>query len=130
MAAENSKDRFADAVKLLNYGFGKCQLYTDESTEGISPVTVENGVEDTIDAVRAESFSYLDTSGGNINGIERSVQLNTPISAPVSKGDVLGYIVYTLDGKEIGKSGIIAGEDMKKATYLDHLGDMVREVFL
>ncbi len=130
MAAENSKDRFADAVKLLNYGFGKCQLYTDESTEGISPVTVENGVEDTIDAVRAESFSYLDTSGGNINGIERSVQLNTPISAPVSKGDVLGYIVYTLDGKEIGKSGIIAGEDMKKATYLDHLGDIVREVFL
>lgn len=130
MAAENSKDRFADAVKLLNYGFGKCQLYTDESTEGISPVTVENGVEDTIDAVRAESFSYLDTSGGNINGIERSVQLNTPISAPVSKGDVLGYIVYTLDGKEVGKSGIIAGEDMKKATYLDHLGDMVREVFL
>ena len=130
MAAENSKDRFADAVKLLNYGFGKCQLYTDESTEGISPVTVENGVEDTIDAVRAESFSYLDTSGGDINGIERSVQLNTPISAPVSKGDVLGYIVYTLDGKEIGKSGIIAGEDMKKATYLDHLGDMVREVFL
>ncbi len=130
MAAENSKDRFADAVKLLNYGFGKCQLYTDESTEGISPVTVENGVEDTIDAVRAESFSYMDTSGGNINGIERSVQLNTPISAPVSKGDVLGYIVYTLDGKEIGKSGIIAGEDMKKATYLDHLGDMVREVFL
>ena len=130
MAAENSKDRFADAVKLLNYGFGKCQLYTDESTEGISPVTVENGVEDTIDAVRAESFSYLDTSGGNINGIERSVQLNTPISAPVSNGDVLGYIVYTLDGKEIGKSGIIAGEDMKKATYLDHLGDIVREVFL
>lgn len=130
MAAENSKDRFADAVKLLNYGFGKCQLYTDESTEGISPVTVENGVEDTIDAVRAESFSYLDTSGGNINGIERSVQLNTPISAPVSKGDVLGYIVYTLDGKEVGKSGIIAGEDMKKATYLDHLGDIVREVFL
>ena len=130
MAAENSKDRFADAVKLLNYGFGKCQLYTDESTEGISPVTVENGVEDTIDAVRAESFSYLDTSGGNINGIERSVQLNTPISAPVSKGDVLGYIVYTLDGKEVGKSGIIASEDMKKATYLDHLGDIVREVFL
>ncbi len=130
MAAENSKDRFADAVKLLNYGFGKCQLYTDESTEGISPVTVENGVEDTIDAVRAESFSYLDTSGGNINGIERSVQLNTPISAPVSKGDVLGYIVYTLDGKEVGKSGIIAGEDMKKATYLDHLSDIVREVFL
>ena len=130
MAADNSKTRFKDAVTLLNYGFGKCQLYTDESTEGISPVTVENGVEDTIDAVRAESFSYLDTSGGNINGIERSVQLNTPISAPVSKGDVLGYIVYTLDGKEIGKSGIIAGEDMKKATYLDHLGDIVREVFL
>ena len=29
MAAENSKLRFQDATTLLNYGFGKCQVYQD-----------------------------------------------------------------------------------------------------
>ena len=30
MAADTSKERFADAVKMMNYGFGKCQVYSDE----------------------------------------------------------------------------------------------------
>ncbi len=130
MGAENSKERFADAVKLLNYGFGKCQLYTDESTEGISPVSVENGVEDTLDAGRADVFSYLDTEGTNVSAIERNVQIDSPISAPVRKGDVLGYLVYELDGREIGKTEIIALEDVEKAGYLDYLSDTIKRVFL
>nr|WP_294493547.1 D-alanyl-D-alanine carboxypeptidase family protein [uncultured Mediterraneibacter sp.] len=130
MAAENSKERFADAVKLLNYGFGKCQLYTDESTEGISSVRVENGVEDTADVQRADVFSYLDTEGSNLNGIERTVQLNEPVPAPVGKGDVVGQIVYTLDGNELGRTEITASEEVEKASYIDYLTDTIQKVFL
>lgn len=130
MAAENSKDRFADAVKLLNYGFGRCQLYSDDSTDGISPISVENGIEDTVDAGREDTFSYLDTSGININDIERRIQVDSPIPAPVRKGDVLGYVAYYLDGEEIGKSEIIALNDMEKAGFLDYLADTARSLLL
>ena len=88
MAAENSKDRFSDAVKLLNYGFGKCQLYTDESTDGIRDAEVENGVEETVPVERSNTFSYLDTEGTGVNGIERAIVMEEPINAPVRKGDV------------------------------------------
>ena len=71
MAAENSKDRFRDAVTLLNYGFGKCQLYTDEEQGTPGPVEVEGGVEDQVGAVYSDSFTYLDTSGANLNQIEK-----------------------------------------------------------
>ena len=48
MGADSSKERFADAVKLLNYGFGKCQLYTDDRTDGIRSVPEENGVQESV----------------------------------------------------------------------------------
>lgn len=130
MAAENSKDRFSDAVKLLNYGFGKCQLYTDESKEGITPATVEDGTEDTVNVSRAEPFSYLDTSGSNLSAIERSVEMEQPVPAPVKKGDTVGAIVYMLEGNEIGRTEILAEEDIEAATFLDYLKDAAEGLFL
>lgn len=123
MAAENSKERFADAVKLLNYGFGRCQLYKDDSSDGLQPAKVENGVEDTVDVRRAESFSYLNTDGANINGIEQSIEMNQKIKAPVREGDIVGNIVYTLDNTEIGRTAVVAAENLKEASFLDYLQD-------
>ena len=130
MAAENSKDRFADAVKLLNYGFGKCQLYTDESEEGIAPAVVENGVEDTVNVYRAEPFSYLDTTGANLSSVERTVEMEESVPAPVKKGDTVGAVVYTLEGNEIGRTDILAGEDIEEASFLDYLKDAAEGLFL
>ena len=130
MAAENSKDRFADAVKLLNYGFGKCQLYTDESEEGLTPAVIENGVEDTVNVYRAEPFSYLDTTGANLNAIERTVEMEQSIPAPVSKGDPVGAVVYTLEGNEIGRTDILAAEDIEEASFMDYLKDAAQHLFI
>ena len=46
MAAEDSKSRFKDAVNLLNYGFGKCQLYEDAEPEKLKDLPVDGGVKD------------------------------------------------------------------------------------
>ena len=130
MAAENSKDRFADAVKLLNYGFGKCQLYTDESEEGIAPAVVENGVEDTVNVYRAEPFSYLDTTGANLSAVERTVEMEESVPAPVKKGDTVGAVIYTLEGNEIGRTDILAAEDIEEASFLDYLKNAAEGLFL
>ena len=46
MAADTSKERFADAVKMMNYGFGKCQVYSDEKPMKTKYAVVKNGVEE------------------------------------------------------------------------------------
>ena len=130
MAAENSKERFADAVKLLNYGFGRCQLYTDEETEGIKPVKVEGGVEETVSVQRKEAFSYLDTEGADLNNIEKKIEMKKKIKAPLKKGDTVGHIIYSLDGNEIGRSELIAGKSVKKAGFLDFLKKVLGETAL
>ncbi len=130
MAAENSKDRFADAVKLLNYGFGKCQLYTDDSAPEVQVADVEGGVADTVSVKRAGDFSYLDMTGANMAAVEKKTEMEQKISAPVRKGDVLGHIVYLLDGNEIGRTELIAGEDVEKAGFFDFFKKALENAFL
>ncbi len=121
MAAENSKQRFRDAVTLLNYGFGKCQIYTDDSPDPLPDAEVKGGVLDQTPAEYKDGFTYLDTKGSNLNTIEKEIILEEPVKAPVKKGDVIGRAVYLLDGKEIGSTDIISGATVKKAGFADYL---------
>ena len=130
MAAENSKERFSDAVKLLNYGFGKCQIYTDDEMEAIPPVRVEGGVEEEADVEYAEQFTYLDMTGANLNQMEKKVEFKEEIKAPLKKGDVVGQAVYTLDGTEAGSVDLLAAEDVEKAGFLDYLMKAAAELRL
>lgn len=121
MGAETSKERFADAVRLLNHGFGKCQLYTDESTPDVQSADVEGGVREYVSVERPGAFSYLDMTGANLAEVEKRTEMNENLSAPLKKGDVIGYIVYSIDGREIGRAELTAGEAVEKAGFIDYL---------
>ena len=121
MGAETSKERFADAVKLLNHGFGKCQLYTDDSSPDVKSVDVKGGVAENVSVERSGTFSYLDMTGANLAEVEKKTEVNNDLSAPVKKGDAVGHIVYSIDGREIGRTELTAGEDVKKAGFPDYL---------
>lgn len=121
MAAPTSKNRFADAVTLLNYGYGICSLYRDENPPMIPEITVKGGITDTVKGISQKEFTCLFLNGENLSGITGSVELLPDIHAPVARGDVLGQIVYTLDEKTVGSVDIIAAEDVAKADYMDYL---------
>ena len=121
MGAETSKERFAHAVKLLNHGFGKCQLYTDESAPDVQSADVEGGVREYVSVERPGAFSYLDMTGANLAEVEKRTEMNENLSAPLKKGDVIGYIVYSIDGREIGRAELTAGEAVEKAGFIDYL---------
>lgn len=125
MAAEDSKARFRDATTLLNYGFGKCQLYKDENPEKLKEIEVKGGVKESVPCEYGKTFSYLDTTGANLAGITKKLKVKKSLDAPVKKGDKAGSLVYELDGKEIGKVDILVSRDVKKAGFLDYLKKVV-----
>ena len=47
MAAPDYKVRFQDAVSLLNYGFGKCNIYHDENQDELPNLPVTGGVSES-----------------------------------------------------------------------------------
>lgn len=121
MAAEDSKTRFKDATNLLNYGFGKCQLYEDKKRENPPKICVTGGVKEKASCEYKGEFRYLDTEGQNLNGITKELYMKKKLKAPVKKGKKAGKLIYKLDGKEIGYLDVITTENIRKASYIDYL---------
>ena len=120
MAAPDYKTRFNDALALLNYGYGNCKLYRDMDPPVLEPIVVSGGVEDTVGAEYREEFTYLGLRGENFNGVEKELLLAETLEAPVRTGDVIGYLVYRLDGAELGRVPVIASKDVEKARFFDY----------
>ena len=128
LGGENSKQRFQDATKLLNYGFGKCQVYEDNDPPKLKPVEVQGSVKDQILCEYADTFRYLDTSGANLAGVTKKTQMKQSVKAPVKKGQKVGELVYKLGEKEIGRVEILAKESCKKAEFLDYLKKVMQKI--
>ncbi len=120
MAAPDYKTRFYDAVALLNYGYGNCKVYRDEDPPQLEPVLLTGGVEDFVEVRYQESFTFLGLHGENFDKIEKEILMKEEVKAPITEGDVLGYLVYRMDGQELGRVGVIAVQSVEEAGFLDY----------
>ena len=121
MGAPDAKVRFKDAAALLDYGFGKCNLYLDENRKNPDPVPIKGGVKEEVVCRYTGEFRYLDTEGKNLSQIEKKIVYMKNLQAPVKKGDIVGEAQYLLDGKVVGKTDIVAAKSVKKAGLWDYI---------
>ena len=121
MGAPDAKVRFKDAAALLDYGFGKCNLYLDENRKNPDPVPIKGGVKAEVACRYTGEFRYLDTEGKNLSQIEKKIVYMKNLQAPVKKGDIVGEAQYLLDGKVVGKTDIVAAKSVKKAGLWDYI---------
>lgn len=119
MKGETSAIRFQEAQKLLDYGFSNFQ-YVDCSKKGdiIKTLNVDKGITGTVDAI-LEQDSGLIIKKGKSNDITSNIILDDNISAPITKGEKLGEVTYSLDNEVISKINIIAKEDVKKLNLVN-----------
>ncbi len=120
MAAPDHKIRFLDATTLLNYGFSKCQVYTDKNKEKLPKIAVQGGVAEQASLAYEADFSYLDVTGADLSKIIKELKLPKQAKAPVKKGQVAGKLVYKLNNQEIGSVNILFQESVKKAKFKDY----------
>lgn len=128
MAADDSKARNKDAMTLLSHGFGKCNLYEEDTVIEIEPAAIIKGEKDYVNVKQETSFSYVDIAGNNLNLIERKVVINE-INAPIESGDKVGIVKYSLAGKEIGTVDIVATENVDELHYLNALQKLMERFF-
>lgn len=121
MAAPDYKVRFQDARGLLEYGFSVTNLYVDDNHDLLKPAVIAKGVEDTVPISYKSEFRYLDTSGADLELVEKSIVIKEEIKAPVHKGDTAGAAVYSLNGKEIGRVPLVFDKDIEEAKYKDYM---------
>jgi len=114
MGAETRDSRNAIATKLLDYGFANYALFAAKG-ESLPEMKVLGGVENTC------AISFGDFAGtvkkGEESRVERTLTVKESIAAPVKKGTVVGEVVYTLDGNELGRVDIVTNETVDKISY-------------
>ncbi|MDR1548796.1 MAG: D-alanyl-D-alanine carboxypeptidase [Hungatella sp.] len=120
MAAPDYKVRFADAQTLLNYGYANCKLYEDKEMLPLPDMVVDNGVTDQVALQYGGSFSYLSLKGEDFSTIEKKLELEPSISAPVEEGQKAGNLIYTLGGQKIGEVPILTAEAVREAKFTDY----------
>lgn len=116
MAAPSRDERNNAAKTLLDYGFANFSLYKS-TPELPKSVGVTGGDRDKLE-IEAEPFCAVVKKGSD-GKIELATDLPGKIKAPVTAGDKIGEVVYTLDGAEIGKTSIVAKESVNRAGFLD-----------
>lgn len=128
MGCENGKTRFAEAVKLLNYGFSVSKLFRDENDFKLENIPVKGALEKSIGIAFKEPFVYLDVENRDISTIQKTLELPEIVEAPIKEGEVAGFAVYTLNGKEIGRIEIVFTESLDKADFKDYFKQALRYI--
>lgn len=125
MKAPSTKTRFAEAQKLLDYGFSNYSYISFAKKDStLTSVTVTKGVENSVDAVFFEDSGALLTKGQDKN-IEQVISLPEAIEAPIEVGQKLGEIKYILDGETISITSLVSNKAVKKIS----LSNMAEFVF-
>lgn len=125
MKAPSTKVRFAEAQKLLDYGFNNYS-YIQFAKKGnrVKSVPVNKGVESLVE-VNYEQDSGCLLPKGKERNVEEIVNIPEYVNSPIQGGDKIGEVRYMLDGEQIGYTNLIAANTVKKI----NLSNMFEKVF-
>lgn len=116
MAAPSSKERFADAATLLNYGFANYSLC--DATEGInlSDVPVVLGKSECV-GIKLSGSAFVLTEKSKASSLTKNIELSENVKAPVTEGQTLGKIEILSDGEIVQTVPLVAAEDVGKLDF-------------
>lgn len=126
MGAETRDERNEAARAMLDFGFSNYALYS----EGESQLENADVLRGTVDKVIVSSapFSKL-VNKSDKKRIEKEYYIPETLTAPLKSGDAVGYVIYKLDGEEIGKSVIFVKDDVGEVTVIDLFLRILKTVF-
>lgn len=122
LKAPNTKVRFAEATKLLDYGFNTYS-YSEfgKKEDVVKSLTVSKGTLKNVNAILENSTGALVKKGEEKNLVQ-NVNLQDSVQAPVTRGQILGEVTYSLNGEVVGRSNIIAEKDVSQVTLWSMTG--------
>ena len=78
-------------------------------------INVQKGIEDKVNAVFENDYGKL-IKKGDSNNIEQNVEINSNITAPIKKGDVVGKVTFVDGSNNISSVNLVADRDISKIT--------------
>ncbi len=113
MNADDVRIRFSDTAALLDYGFPRVRLFKGPVKEQIRrTVWVHDGTTFEVSAHPRSDIRYTLLDGETEHQCSYHFDMPRFIYAPVHRGDKVGDLVLTYNGREVGRIDMIADTSM------------------
>ena len=129
LGSSNSKERFATASSLLNYGFANYAVTKyGEKNSKVCDVSVKNGKEKKVTALAKENANIL-IEKQNADKIKTHINIDTNLQAPVKKGQIIGELIITADAQTLAKVPLVSDRSVKKKGASDYFVHLLKGLF-
>ena len=117
LGCSNSKDRFKDATVLLDTGFSEYKSIKPRLPEDIPNfIKVKNGMQSEVELTTEVDGEFL-VKKGEEKSISCSAELKEELTAPVSKGEEAGKLIYKLGDEILAEYGIYTIYDVEQVNF-------------
>ncbi len=116
--APTAKERNKQITRMLDFAFSQYEtvpVYEKGATVG--EVVVQKGEMERVPVQTKDKVSFLKKKGEKTEDVQPVLRFDENLQAPVKRGDVVGQIVLQKDGKELGKTDLIASKDVAPAAW-------------
>ncbi len=126
IASPNSKTRFNEVSSMFNYGFANYvnKLIIDDKMPLEEDFSVIKGEKNYVQVIPLNPV-YMFSKKSETHSIEIVVNPKGSIVAPIIKGEILGEICVYEKGVLVGKTDIIANENVAKKSYFGAVEDVI-----
>ncbi|KKM11671.1 hypothetical protein SY88_08050 [Clostridiales bacterium PH28_bin88] len=111
-----SHSRFGEAASLLDHGFQNFYRWRLGAGELFTLVPVQGGETNHLKVV-VERTVQTTVPLEELGQVEQKVTLDRHPPVPVRKGQVLGEVVLYVAGSEVGRTPLVAGEEVKRRPW-------------
>jgi D-alanyl-D-alanine carboxypeptidase (penicillin-binding protein 5/6) len=115
----DSNTRFAEARKLMDYGFANYEMVQLDQKGGlVGNISVKKGTKLSVSAAYGSDTSIL-VAKGEKGKIEKEVALVPELTAPIVINQKVGDIIYKIDNNVVGKFDLVANEEVSKISFMN-----------
>jgi D-alanyl-D-alanine carboxypeptidase (penicillin-binding protein 5/6) len=122
--AEGSRNRHEAGAALLEWGFQNFVTVKPE-VPALQPVRVWKGAANQVQ-LQPERDVILTVPRGQEKKVAVAVEQEKEVIAPVKKGDKLGELILSVDGKEMARVKLVAQAEVAQGGFFKRLWDSIR----
>lgn len=117
LGSSSGTERFKDAATLLDYGFANYEvLRFDAEKNDLKEIEVKDGMQKTV-GIECSGATNMVIEKGSAESVKQSVKLKEFVDAPVSCGDKVGTLTYTLDSEKVASFDVVTTADVEKISF-------------
>ena len=127
--APSMQERASQTREILAWGYANFEtVNVQPANQEIAKSKVWFGTENEASIGLAEKFNVT-MPKGQANAIKTQISVQPNLNAPLQKGQVVGKLTATLDGKVIAEKPLVALQAVEEAGFFSRMIDHVKQFF-